>query len=108
MESHFDDYVYKNYTVLPRHIKYLNEVNSRNHSEALRNSLDRLIEIDGRDKHIKSFSFFSNILLLISLGVFFLVFSTIINIWYISLVCMLMAGFLSLYSIILGVMYYKV
>jgi len=67
----------KNYTLLQKHIDYLNQVNPENHSIALRQSIDRLILLDKKQDTSQRLNQIKDNIVIISIGMIFLLFGYI-------------------------------
>jgi uncharacterized ion transporter superfamily protein YfcC len=85
MDTDFENYLLKSYSICQKHVDYLYGLNPNNSSIALRQSLDRLIKIDEqKTKHERLLSFKDN-MIIISIGMIFLLYGVLSSEWWIAL-----------------------
>lgn len=75
--SFLDVQIVKSYGLLQKHINYLNQINPDNHSIALRQSIDRLIQLDKKQNKTQQLDQIKDNIVIIAIGMIFLLFGSI-------------------------------
>lgn len=94
-----DNAITKSYGLFQKHIDYLDSINPENHSVALRFSLNRLIELDRRQKRVDFLNGLKDNILIISIGMIFLLFGSIANTLVITITALGIGIFFASYGI---------